>query len=174
MLIDDVNTNKGIGFHGAKDIQSNLNYSKGISILTHCNTGRFVSLIFFIILLLDGKTIFFSAIHTSTPDSIAPIFTWQKRSIIPQYVNFYSLATAGYGTALGVIRTLHANGTLETAFCTETRPFNQVNISSLLLIYDFWIIFLTVMNEFTLHISHNLICLDLCETPQKKKKKTES
>lgn len=26
------------------------------------------------------------------------------------------------------------------------------------------------MNEFTLHISHNLICLDLCETPQKKKK----
>ncbi|KAH0453128.1 hypothetical protein IEQ34_017452 [Dendrobium chrysotoxum] len=75
MLTDDVNTNKAIGFHGANDIQSNLNDSKRISILTHCNTG--------------------------------------------------SLATAGYGTALGVIRALHANGTLETAFCTETRPFNQ-------------------------------------------------
>jgi methylthioribose-1-phosphate isomerase len=35
------------------------------------------------------------------------------------------LATAGYGTALGVIRSLHANGFLEHAFCTETRPYNQ-------------------------------------------------
>lgn len=39
---------------------------------------------------------------------------------------FDSLATAGYGTALGVIRSLHAEGVLEMAFCTETRPFNQV------------------------------------------------
>lgn len=36
-----------------------------------------------------------------------------------------SLATAGYGTALGVIRSLHANGTLNRAFYTETRPYNQ-------------------------------------------------
>lgn len=36
-----------------------------------------------------------------------------------------SLATAGYGTALGVIRSLHANGDLQQAFCTETRPYNQ-------------------------------------------------
>ena len=36
-----------------------------------------------------------------------------------------SLATAGYGTALGVIRSLHANGSLKHAFCTETRPYNQ-------------------------------------------------
>jgi len=35
------------------------------------------------------------------------------------------LATAGYGTALGVIRALHANGSLKHAFCTETRPYNQ-------------------------------------------------
>ncbi|CAA6659305.1 unnamed protein product [Spirodela intermedia] len=35
------------------------------------------------------------------------------------------LATAGYGTALGVIRALHAEGVLERAYCTETRPFNQ-------------------------------------------------
>lgn len=36
-----------------------------------------------------------------------------------------SLATAGYGTALGVIRSLHADGILKRAFCTETRPYNQ-------------------------------------------------
>lgn len=36
-----------------------------------------------------------------------------------------SLATAGYGTALGVIRSLHANNSLDRAFCTETRPYNQ-------------------------------------------------
>ncbi|CAN1831729.1 Methylthioribose-1-phosphate isomerase [Linum perenne] len=36
-----------------------------------------------------------------------------------------SLATAGYGTALGVIRALHSGGVLERAYCTETRPFNQ-------------------------------------------------
>ena len=36
-----------------------------------------------------------------------------------------SLATAGYGTALGVIRSLYANGQLKHAFCTETRPYNQ-------------------------------------------------
>eukprot|EP00262_Sarcandra_glabra_P013721 TRINITY_DN386_c0_g3_i1.p1 TRINITY_DN386_c0_g3~~TRINITY_DN386_c0_g3_i1.p1 ORF type:complete len:383 (-),score=72.66 TRINITY_DN386_c0_g3_i1:226-1374(-) len=41
------------------------------------------------------------------------------------HCNTGSLATAGYGTALGVIRSLHAEGVLEMAFCTETRPFNQ-------------------------------------------------
>ena len=39
---------------------------------------------------------------------------------------FLSLATAGYGTALGVIRALHSEGVLERAYCTETRPFSQV------------------------------------------------
>ncbi|SMR57650.1 unnamed protein product [Zymoseptoria tritici ST99CH_3D1] len=41
------------------------------------------------------------------------------------HCNTGSLATAGYGTALGVIRSLHANGSLQHAFCTETRPYNQ-------------------------------------------------
>ena len=36
-----------------------------------------------------------------------------------------SLATAGYGTALGVIRSLWEAGALERAYCTETRPYNQ-------------------------------------------------
>ncbi|CAK8999247.1 Methylthioribose-1-phosphate isomerase (M1Pi) (MTR-1-P isomerase) (S-methyl-5-thioribose-1-phosphate isomerase) (Translation initiation factor eIF-2B subunit alpha/beta/delta-like protein) [Durusdinium trenchii] len=39
--------------------------------------------------------------------------------------NTGALATAGWGTALGVLRTLHARGRLERAFCLETRPYNQ-------------------------------------------------
>lgn len=41
------------------------------------------------------------------------------------HCNTGSLATAGYGTALGVIRSLHTRGALKHAFCTETRPYNQ-------------------------------------------------
>ncbi|KAI1884473.1 hypothetical protein AGOR_G00226750 [Albula goreensis] len=38
------------------------------------------------------------------------------------HANTGSLATAGYGTALGVARSLHALGRLERLYCTETRP----------------------------------------------------
>ncbi len=41
------------------------------------------------------------------------------------HCNTGSLATSGHGTALGIIRTLHANGLLQHAYCTETRPYNQ-------------------------------------------------
>ncbi|XP_059056744.1 methylthioribose-1-phosphate isomerase [Achroia grisella] len=41
------------------------------------------------------------------------------------HCNTGSLATAGYGTALGVIRSLHASKRLEHVYCTETRPYNQ-------------------------------------------------
>ncbi|KAL2919697.1 S-methyl-5-thioribose-1-phosphate isomerase [Polyrhizophydium stewartii] len=41
------------------------------------------------------------------------------------HCNTGSLATAGWGTALGIIRDLHARGGLDHAFCTETRPYNQ-------------------------------------------------
>ncbi|KAF1355111.1 hypothetical protein BDV97DRAFT_395495 [Delphinella strobiligena] len=41
------------------------------------------------------------------------------------HCNTGSLATAGYGTALGVIRSVHANGDLKRAYCSETRPYNQ-------------------------------------------------
>ncbi|KAB8336760.1 hypothetical protein FH972_021069 [Carpinus fangiana] len=44
---------------------------------------------------------------------------------IVTHCNTGSLATAGYGTALGVIRSVHADGNLKHAFCTETRPYNQ-------------------------------------------------
>lgn len=39
--------------------------------------------------------------------------------------NTGSLATAGYGTALGVVRALHEQGKLEHVYCLETRPYNQ-------------------------------------------------
>ncbi|XP_068658906.1 methylthioribose-1-phosphate isomerase [Aristolochia californica] len=48
-----------------------------------------------------------------------------KKLSVLTHCNTGSLATAGYGTALGVIRSLHNEGILEIAFCTETRPFNQ-------------------------------------------------
>lgn len=48
-----------------------------------------------------------------------------KKMSILTHCNTGSLATAGYGTALGVIRALHSQGILERAYCTETRPFNQ-------------------------------------------------
>jgi len=41
------------------------------------------------------------------------------------HCNTGSLATSGYGTALGVVRSLFKNGNLEHAFFTETRPWNQ-------------------------------------------------
>ncbi|CEL02457.1 Putative Methylthioribose-1-phosphate isomerase [Aspergillus calidoustus] len=41
------------------------------------------------------------------------------------HCNTGSLATAGYGTALGVIRSLHSSHVLKHAYCTETRPYNQ-------------------------------------------------
>ncbi|KAJ3187920.1 S-methyl-5-thioribose-1-phosphate isomerase [Gaertneriomyces sp. JEL0708] len=41
------------------------------------------------------------------------------------HCNTGSLATAGWGTALGIIRDLHQRGSLSHAYCTETRPYNQ-------------------------------------------------
>jgi len=41
------------------------------------------------------------------------------------HCNTGSLATAGYGTALGVIRSLSEQKHLDHVFCTETRPYNQ-------------------------------------------------
>ncbi|XP_053681066.1 methylthioribose-1-phosphate isomerase [Anopheles nili] len=41
------------------------------------------------------------------------------------HCNTGSLATAGYGTALGVIRSVNERNLLDHVFCTETRPYNQ-------------------------------------------------
>lgn len=41
MLKDDVSSNKAIGSYGASLIQNQLKNSKRLSVLTHCNTGRY-------------------------------------------------------------------------------------------------------------------------------------
>ena len=48
-----------------------------------------------------------------------------KNLRILTHCNTGSLATAAYGTALGVVRALHEQGRLGHVYCTETRPFNQ-------------------------------------------------
>ncbi|KAL4912101.1 Methylthioribose-1-phosphate isomerase [Aspergillus aurantiobrunneus] len=48
-----------------------------------------------------------------------------SKAIVLTHCNTGSLATSGYGTALGVIRSLMLNDALQHAYCTETRPYNQ-------------------------------------------------
>ncbi|KAL1959257.1 hypothetical protein VTO42DRAFT_2444 [Malbranchea cinnamomea] len=48
-----------------------------------------------------------------------------RRVSVLTHCNTGGLATAEFGTALGIIRQLHAQGHLEHAYCTETRPYNQ-------------------------------------------------
>lgn len=53
------------------------------------------------------------------------------------HCNTGSLATAGYGTALGVVRSLHAQKHLTRVYCTETRPYNQgARLTSYELVHD--------------------------------------
>lgn len=114
MLEDDVASNKAIGSYGASVLQHLLKDSKRLSILTHCNTGRYFS--FFL-----SSSFCYYHINKITLSRLVQHFS-------DYIVSFYfsSLATAGYGTALGVIRAVHTEGFLERAYCTETRPFNQV------------------------------------------------
>ncbi|XP_005099286.1 methylthioribose-1-phosphate isomerase [Aplysia californica] len=49
----------------------------------------------------------------------------EKPVNILTHCNTGSLATAGYGTALGVIRCLQEHKKLSHVYCTETRPYNQ-------------------------------------------------
>lgn len=48
-----------------------------------------------------------------------------QQVVILTHCNTGSLASAGYGTALGVIRRLNEQEKLKHAYCTETRPYNQ-------------------------------------------------
>jgi 5-methylthioribose kinase len=53
------------------------------------------------------------------------------------HCNTGSLATAGYGTALGVVRALAANEALGGVFATETRPYNQgARLTAFELVHD--------------------------------------
>ncbi|CAM9692751.1 unnamed protein product [Ectocarpus sp. 6 AP-2014] len=49
----------------------------------------------------------------------------KARLSVLTHCNTGSLATAGFGTALGVIRALDEKGLLASCYCTETRPYNQ-------------------------------------------------
>ncbi|XP_042315793.1 methylthioribose-1-phosphate isomerase [Sceloporus undulatus] len=61
----------------------------------------------------------------------------KDKVIVLTHCNTGSLATAGYGTALGVIRSLHAMGRLEHVYCTETRPYNQgARLTAYELVYE--------------------------------------
>lgn len=60
-----------------------------------------------------------------------------RRLRVLTHCNTGSLATAGFGTALGVIRSLRDEGLLEHAFCTETRPYNQgARLTAYELVYE--------------------------------------
>lgn len=53
------------------------------------------------------------------------------------HCNTGSLATAGYGTALGVVRKLFEMNRLEHIYCTETRPYNQgARLTAFELVHD--------------------------------------
>lgn len=58
-------------------------------------------------------------LHHQTQAGEAPLLN------VLTHCNTGSLATAGYGTALGVVRSLHVRGRLRRAYATETRPYNQ-------------------------------------------------
>ncbi|KAF9884101.1 S-methyl-5-thioribose-1-phosphate isomerase [Aspergillus nanangensis] len=49
----------------------------------------------------------------------------EPKATVLTHCNTGSLATSGYGTALGVIRSLASAESLQHAYCTETRPYNQ-------------------------------------------------
>jgi len=49
----------------------------------------------------------------------------RKKVRVLTICNTGSLATGGYGTALGVVRSLHELGKLEHVYACETRPYNQ-------------------------------------------------
>ena len=66
--------------------------------------------------------------YNATPDRKISVLT---------HCNTGSLATSGHGTALGIIRTLQAQGLLQHAYCTETRPYNQGSrLTSFELVYE--------------------------------------
>ncbi len=58
-------------------------------------------------------------------DIISRVGGLDNKVNILTHCNTGSLATGGYGTALGVVRSLHEMGILGHVYCTETRPYNQ-------------------------------------------------
>lgn len=60
-----------------------------------------------------------------------------NKLVILTHCNTGSLATAGYGTALGIVRALKEKQSLEHVYCTETRPYNQgARLTAYELVYE--------------------------------------
>ncbi|KAE9381383.1 Methylthioribose-1-phosphate isomerase [Stipitochalara longipes BDJ] len=103
ILEDDLTTNLAIGRYGAEYLRR-----QQMPILTPGTDA-------------DSLRYF----TTSPPGTQgAPDRTYRKLSVLT-HCNTGSLATSGHGTALGIIRSLHKMNYLDTAYCTETRPYNQ-------------------------------------------------
>lgn len=66
----------------------------------------------------------------------ASLFQKQIMLVVLTQRNTGSLATAGYGYALGVFRALHSEGVLKGTHCTETRPFNNGSLTAFELVHD--------------------------------------
>jgi methylthioribose-1-phosphate isomerase len=78
-------------------------------------------------------------------EAISQHNTSSKKFTVLTHCNTGSLATVGFGTALGVIRQLAANNALQLAYFTETRPYNQGSrLTAYELVHD--------------HIPHTMIC----------------
>lgn len=63
--------------------------------------------------------------HADLADLKTALASGKRGLRVLTHCNTGSLATAQYGTALGVARWLNENDLLETLYCTETRPYNQ-------------------------------------------------
>jgi methylthioribose-1-phosphate isomerase len=120
ILEDDLATNLAIGRYGAEYLRRQQ--MPVISPVSEADSLRYFT--------------------TSPPGTQgAPDRTYRKLSVLTHcntgyvshseklfwlYTNLLSsLATSGHGTALGIIRSLHKMNYLDTAYCTETRPYNQ-------------------------------------------------
>ncbi|KAG7211325.1 hypothetical protein KM043_010621 [Ampulex compressa] len=99
----------------------------------------------------EMKEIFLKAIYAMLEKDIADnvaIGNYGAREILGKvpkdslvriltHCNTGSLATAGYGTALGVVRSLYKENKLEHVYCTETRPYNQgARLTAYELVYE--------------------------------------
>lgn len=67
----------------------------------------------------------------------AECFKQNDKVNILTHCNTGSLATSGYGTALGIVRTLHEKNKLNMTYVTETRPYNQgARLTAFELVYE--------------------------------------
>lgn len=65
------------------------------------------------------------ALNQAMAKAGATLFEGKKNIRILTHCNAGALATAGFGTALGVVRELYKNGQLERVYADETRPLLQ-------------------------------------------------